>query len=311
MVTARRRRRQTGSAQVLSISVLVGVLAIALGTVTVVSLYLNRVSATVEEMGRTAPLRGYEGRPQKAPHPAGATAPIDYLVLVAGEDDTLLSVHLVRLSGSRRHLTMIGIPSDILVPYEPGHSQQPLAEFYADGSDAVVKQVELMFGVPTDHQITVGLDALSELAQALGGLDGIPGLDGTTDGGALLRHVAAAGDGPGRVERASQVAQAMIQRLGMFDAMTNPGQFDALLTALARCTHVDSNLTVAEFEATLMESSVRADEIGSVTLATIVGDQGRMAVPSHLAKLRKAMDADTLAELAAPIAPSGRPTPTR
>ncbi|MDQ7992945.1 MAG: LCP family protein [Propionicimonas sp.] len=311
MVPAARQRRETHSGQVLSISVLVGVLAIALGTVTVVSLYLDRVSSTVESMARTEPVAGYEGRPEKALPREGSAAPVDYVVMVAGPDDTLLSVHLVRLSGSRQDLTMIGIPSDLLVPYDPGQPQQTLAEFYRQGDDAVVKQVELLFGVPTDHQIKVGLDGLSEVVEALGGVDGVPGAGKATDGGDLLRYVAAAGDGPGRVDRVSEVAQALIQRLGMVHAMTNPGQFDTVLKALENCTLVDSNLTVSEFESTLMESSVRADEIGSVTLATIVSGDGRMAVPSHLAKLRKAMGADTLAELAEPIAPSASPTPTR
>jgi len=302
------QRRQAHSGQVLSISVLVGVLAVALGTVTVVSIYLNRVSSTLESMARTEPLAGYAGRPEKVLPQEGGLAPIDYLVMVAGEDDTLLSVHLVRLSGSRQDLTMIGIPSDLLVPYEPGSPQQTLADVYRQGGDAVARQIELLFGVPTDHQIKVGLDGLSEVVEALGGLDGVPGVDSDPDGRDLLRYVAAAGDGPERVDRAAQIAQAITHRLGMVYAVTNPVEFDAVLKALERCTLVDSNLTVDEFEATLMESSVRADEMGSVTLATIVTADGRMAVPHHLAKLRKAMDADTLAALATPILPSAAPS---
>jgi len=302
------QRRQAHSGQVLSISVLVGVLAVALGTVTVVSIYLNRVSSTVESMARTEPLAGYAGRPEKAVPQEGVLAPIDYLVMVAGEDDTLLSVHLVRLSGSRQDLTMIGIPADLLVPYEPATPQQTLADFYRQGHDAVARQVEMLFGVPTDHQIRVGLDGLSEVVDALGGLDGVPGVAQDPDGRDLLRYVAAAGNGPARVERASQVAQAILHRLGMLSAVTNPVEFDAVLKALENCTLVDSNLTVEEFEATLMESGVRADEMGAVTLKTITTGDGRMAVPHHLAKLRKAMDADTLAALATPISPSQAPS---
>ena len=43
-------RRRSRSGNVLSICVLAGVLVVAFGTVTVVSLYLSRVSATVESM---------------------------------------------------------------------------------------------------------------------------------------------------------------------------------------------------------------------------------------------------------------------
>ena len=63
-------------------------------------------------------------------------------------------------------------------------------------------------------------------------------------------------------------------------------------------------LSVEEFEGTLLESSVRADEIGAVTLATTVSEPGRRAVPNHLAKLRKALQADTIADLGEPIAAS-------
>ena len=69
-------RRRSRSGNVLSICVLAGVLVVAFGTVTVVSLYLSRVSATVESMARSEPLGGYEGRPEKAvPARAAANTP--------------------------------------------------------------------------------------------------------------------------------------------------------------------------------------------------------------------------------------------
>jgi hypothetical protein len=106
------------------------------------------------------------------------------------------------------------------------------------------------------------------------------------------------------VERVSEVVRATIQQLGMLHAMTNPGQFDRVLRALEECTLVDSDLSVDEFEGTLLESTVRADEIGAVTLATTVSEPGRRAVPNHLAKLRKALQEDTIAALGEPIAAS-------
>ena len=90
----------------------------------------------------------------------------------------------------------------------------------------------------------------------------------------------------------------------MLHAMTNPGQFDRVLRALEECTLVDSDLSVDEVAGTLLESTVRADEIGAVTLATTVSEPGRRAVPNHLAKLRKALQEDTIAALGEPIAAS-------
>lgn len=297
-----RRRSRSGNA--VSIGVLATVLVVAFGTVTAVSLYLSRVSSTVESMARAEPVGGYEGRPQKASaeipteHPA-----LDFLVLVTDERDQLLSAHVAHLSASRRDLTIVGLPSDLLVPYGAGQTQRTLASYYAHGSGALVQQVELLLGVPTDHQVRIGLDGFSGVVDAVGGLDG---LDGQADGRDLLRYVAEAEDGPTRVARVSEVVRATLQQLGMVHAVTNPGQFDRVLRALEECVLVDSDLTVAEFESTLLESSVRADEIGAVTLATTVSEPGRRAVPNHLAKLRKALRDDTVATLAQPI---GAPRP--
>lgn len=293
-------RRRSRSGNVLSISVLTVVLAVALGTVTVVSLYLSRVSATVESMARGEPVGGYEGRPQKASTEAAESPALDLLVLVTDERDQLLSAHVAHLSASRRDLTIVGLPYDLLVPYGPGQQQRTLAAFYADGAGDLAQQVELLLGVPTDHQVRIGLEGFSGVVEALGGLEG---LDGHADDGYdLLRYVSDTEDGPTRVARVSEIVRATMEQLGMVQAVTNPTQFDKVLRALEECVLVDSDLSVSAFEATLLESSVRADEIGSVTLATTVSEPGRRAVPHHLAKLRKALRNDTVASLGEPIA---------
>lgn len=294
-------RRHSPTGNTLSISLLAVVLVVAFGTVTAVSLYLSRVSATVESMARAEPVGGYEGRPQKASADLATENPaLDFLVLVTDERGQLLSAHVAHLSGSRRDLTIVGLPSDLLVPYGAGQPQRTLAEYYADGSGALVQQVELLLGVPTDHQVRIGLEGFSGVVDALGGLDELDGH--AADGRELLDYVADAEDGPTRVARVSEIVRATMQQLGMVHAVTNPGQFDRVLRALEECTLVDSDLTVAEFESTLLEAGVRADEIGAVTLATTVSEPGRRAVPNHLAKLRKALRDDTVAALAEPIA---------
>lgn len=253
-------------------------------------------------MARAEPVAGYEGRPAKAVVPSAATPALDLLVLVTDENDQLLSAHVAHLSASRRDLTILGLPSDLLVPYGPGQPQQTLAAYYDEGSGALAQQVELLLGVPTDHQVRIGLHGFSGVVDALGGLDGLD--ERAASGQEVLRYVADAPDGPTRVERVSEVVRATIQQLGMLHAMTNPGQFDRVLRALEECTLVDSDLSVDEFEGTLLESTVRADEIGAVTLATTVSEPGRRAVPNHLAKLRKALQEDTIAALGEPIAAS-------
>ena len=137
----RSHRRRSRSGNVLSIFVLAGVLVVAFGTVTAVSLYLSRVGTTVESMARAEPVGGYEGRPAKVSAAADGVA-LDYLVMVTDEHDQLLSAHVAHLSASRRDLTIVGLPSDLLVPYGPGQPQQTLAEVYAAGPDALAQQVE-------------------------------------------------------------------------------------------------------------------------------------------------------------------------
>ncbi len=297
------QRRHSRSGNTVSISVLAAVLVVAFGTVTVVSLYLSRVSSTVESMARAQPVGGYEGRPKKAAaEDRDGNLALDFLVMGTDENDQLLSAHVAHLSASRRDLTIVGLPSDLLVPYGPGQSQRTLAEYYADGVDAFAQQVELLLEVPTDHQARVGLEGFSGVVDALGGLDGLA--EPADDGRELLHYVSEAEDGPTRVQRVSEIVRATMQQLGMLHAVTNPGQFDRVLSALEACTLVDSDLTVSEFETTLLESSVRADEIGAVMLDTRVADAGRKAVPNSLAKLRKALREDTVPTLGEPIAAS-------
>ena len=311
MVPATRPGRNRRSGQVLPIVILVGVLGVALSAVSIVSLYLGKVGSSVESMARAEPISGYEGRPEKAIG-TGEKPPQDYLVLVTDEDDVLLSAHVVHLSGSRQQLTMIGLPVDLLVPYGPGQPQRSLAEAYQVGDEAVVQEVELLLGVRTDHQVRLGLDGFSGVVDAIGGFGDGELAEHADDGRALLGYVADAPDGPQRVERVSEVVRGTLERLDVVQAVTNPRQFDRVLRALEECTLVDSDLTVAAFEETLMESSVRVDEIASITLETTVSDAGRRAVPNHLAKLRKALQKDDFEGLAEPMAASaGTPTPHR
>ena len=83
----------------------------------------------------------------------------------------------------------------------------------------------------------------------------------------------------------------------MTHAMINPPRFDAVLRALEHCTQIDSQLTSDELEATVMETSVRAEDIGEYLLPTVPVKDGRTAVPRGLVALRKALAADSLSTL--------------
>lgn len=291
--SAHQRSRRARAGQLLPLSVLVGVLVVAMGTVTAVSVYLGRLSSTVGSMAKAAPLESYEGRPDK---PAGqGTAPVDFLLLVSDSDRNLLSVHLVNLSGSRQDLTLVGLPSDLLVAGGPREPYRTLAELYRGDVHEVARRVELLLGVRTDHQVQLGVEGFSTVVDALGGLEQMAAApaEAGPDG-----YVASAPDAPTRAERVAELVRGTMVKLGMVDAMSNPGQFDNVLRALENCTLVDSNLTADELEATLMESSVRSEEIRSYLLPSVDDGSGRTAVPQDLAALREALAADRVAELA-------------
>ena len=294
--SARQRSRRARAGQLLPICVLAGVLIVAMGTVTAVTVYLGRLSSTVDSMAKAAPLESYEGRPDK-PLGQDATAPVDFLLLVSDSDHRLLSVHLVNLSGSRQELTLVGLPSDLLVASGPRKPLRTLADLYRQDAHELARHVELLLGVRTDHQVQLAVEGFSTVVDALGGLeqmaaapaDGHAGPDG---------YLASAPDAPARAERVAQLVRGTMVRLGMVDAMSNPVQFDNVLRALEHCTLVDSNLTTAELEATLMESSVRSEEMRSYVLPSVEGKAGRTAVPADLAALREALAADQVASLA-------------
>ena len=288
-------RQRSSRSQLLPICVLAGVLVIALGTVTVVSVYLGRVSSTVGSMAKADPLGAYHGRPAKTPGPDGPP-PVDFLVLVADQDHTLLSAHLVNLSGSRQQLTLVGLPADLLVSSDPRRPHRTLADLYRDGLHPVAREVELLLGVRTDHQVQIGVEGFSSVVDALGGLELMTAAP--ADPAGPRGYLASAPDGPARAERVSPLLHGTMVRLGMGDAVINPYQFDRVLRALEHCILVDSDLTTAALETTLMESSVRSDEIGTYLLPTVEGRDGRTALPEALVELRGALASDAVAALA-------------
>lgn len=295
-------RRQPGASKghLLSITVLTGVIVMALGAVTAVSVYLNRLGSSVEAMAQAVPLADYSGRPHKRPQSDGM--PLDYLVMVTDGTGGLASVHLVHLSASRDRLTLVGVPSDLAV------GSHRLAQLYARDPSRAAQQVELLLQTRTDHQARLELERVTSVVDALGGLS-LPAAhpagaasDGRVSGRQVVDFVEAAAGGGERVDRVSDLVHGVLTRLGMTQAVANPYQFDNVLKALEECFVVDSSVTLTEFESILIESRVRADEIGTVTLRTAA--TGQVADPAALTALRAALAADDLSALSGPIAGS-------
>jgi hypothetical protein len=296
-------RAEAGSRKghVLSITVLVGVLVLALGSVTAVSVYLNRLNSAVEAMATGQPPLEYPGRPAKPV--VGGVSPLDFLVWVTDSDQKLLSVQLVHLSAGRDQLSVIGLSADLAA----GTDAEPLRRVYAGDPLLAGRQVEELLDVRIDHLARVGLDSFDTVVEALGGL-GLPAsaARGSADMGGVEGWVSAAPDATTRVERISGVVTETVTRLGMGQAMLNPMQFDRVLHAIEHCVVVDSAVRTDELESVLVETKVRADEVTVVTLPTsaLPGADARRADPTQLAALRAALAADAVSGFGKPAAQS-------
>lgn len=306
-----RRQPKARKGHLLSITVLTVVIVMALGAVSAVSVYLDRLGSSVEAMAQAAPLSDYAGRPEKRHQPNGV--PIDYLIMVTDGSGALASIHLVHLSASREKLTLVGVPSDLTLG---AHS---LADLYAQDPSSAAQQVELLLLTRTDHLARLDLNRVTSVVDALGGLS-LPdadakamagaAADGRASGRQVLDFVESARGGAERVDRVSDLVHGILTRLGMTQAVANPYQFNNVLKELEACFVVDSTVTLTEFESILIESRVRADEIGTVTLHASA--DGRLADPATLNALRRALAADDLSGVSGPIvtrAPSASSSP--
>ncbi|HRA75686.1 MAG TPA: hypothetical protein PLE12_05575 [Propionicimonas sp.] len=299
-------RAEAGSRKghALSITVLVGVLVLALGSVTAVSVYLNRLNSAVEAMATGQPPLDYPGRPGKPV--VNGVSPLDFLVWVTDSDQKLLSVQLVHLSAGRDQLGVIGLSADLAAGADDADAV-PLRRIYAEDPLLAGRQVEQLLDVRIDHLARVGLDSFDAVVEALGGL-GLPAsaARGSTDMGGVEGWVSAAPDATARVERISGVVTETVTRLGMGQAMLNPMQFDRVLHAIEHCVVIDSAVRPGELESVLVESKVRADEVTAVTLPTsaLPGADARRADPTQLAALRAALAADEVAGFGRPVAQS-------
>lgn len=276
-----------------SLGVLVGVLTLALGSVTAVSLYLNRLTSTLSAVATGEPMSDYEGRPTKGGGQDGARS-LDLLVWVVDDEAGLLSANLVHLSAARDQLLLVGLPSDLLV----GGSSLAVAR--SRDQQSAVREIELLLQLPVDHLATVELSAFGEVVDALGGLE-LPAATSTAsmvDGDQLGDYLADSPTPTAAVGRVHEVLRATMARLGMSHAVLNPVKFDRVLAAMENCVVVDSSVRVSDIEAILVDSTVRADEVKQITLTTSAG----VVDPEVVRQVRQALADDDLSGLSPVLA---------
>lgn len=288
----------------LAIGLLISAVVVSVGAVALLTVYMNRIGDAAEGLRRVDPLASYSGRPS-AVGVDGVVA-VNYLLMTTGADDDLDAVLIAHLSASRRNLTLIALPSDLLVDPVSGST---LAQSYAADPLVMAREVESLTQARMDHQVHLELTGFASVVDSLGGLD-VDG--GRLSGDDVVGHLTGVSDPTERSVRTANLLRAALARASMGSVITDPNRFDKILDALTPCLAVDAGLTADEIEATLVESRVHADEIVTWPLDTVRSGAGARAEPAELAALRTALASDDLAARAqARRAAQPAPAPTR
>jgi hypothetical protein len=282
----------------MAIVLLVGVVAVSVGGVTLLTIYLNRIGDTAAVMQKVEPLPSYEGRP--APVEIDGVEPVNYLLMTTKEDGTLESVLIAHLSASRRNLTLIALPPDLMASDGTGS----LAASYRADPLRTARALEALTGSRMDHQVHLDADLFGSVVDSLGGLE-VPG--GRLTGAQVVDYLA--GDPLARSERTADLLRAALARASMGSALTDPGSFDKVMNAIVPCVTVDAGLTADVIRDTMMESRVQADEIVTWPLSTMRTTQGAVANPTALDGLRAALASDTFAPANTIMRQAQLPTP--
>jgi len=267
----------------LAIGVLIGVVAISVGGAALLAVYLNRIGDAADGLERAEALGAYPGRPE--PVVVDGMNAVNYLLMARDSTGELEAVLIAHLSASRRDLTLVALPVDLL----PGTSQT-LAASYAVDPLRTARDVEQLTGARMDHQVHLGLDGFAGVVDILGGVD-LGG--GRLDGYQVRERIDAAPDDLTRSAWTADLLRATLARASMGVAITDPNRFDKVMDTLTPCLTVDAGLTGDEVRLTMVESRVKASEVLTWPLATVPGSIGEVADQVALARLRAALATDT------------------
>ena len=266
-----------------AVILLVGVVAASVGGVTLITVYLNRLGDAAAGLQRAESLSTYPGRP--APVSVDGVNAVNYLVMSTAGGGRLESVLVAHLSASRRDLTLVALPSDLLV------GPETLAEAFAADPLRMARAVETLTGARMDHQVHLDLDGFAGVVDTLGGID----LAGARlDGSGVLAHLAAAPDALTRSTRTADLLRAALGRAHLGVAITDPNRFDKVMDALTPCLVVDTDLTSNEIRSTMVESRVRAKDVVTWPLASGHVPSGATPDPEGLLALRTALAGDAV-----------------
>ena len=285
----------------MAIVLFVGVVAITVGGVAVLTTYLNRIGDAAEGLQRVEALGAYAGRPE--PVVIDGVEAVNYLLMTTDSGGQLQSVLIAHLSASRRNLTLIALPPDLL-PIDG--SGMTLAESYPLDPLRTARDVEALTGSRMDHQIHLDVDRFAVVVDTLGGLE-LAG--GRLTGPQVARYLAGTSDTLDRSERTAELLRVALARASMSSALTDPTRFDKVMDALTPCVIVDAGLTSDVIRDTMVESRVQAREIVTWPLLADATGEGAAAAPDSLRALRTALANDNFQVSALTGKHSQQPSP--
>lgn len=282
--------RKRGLIERATLVTLVGLSVLSVLGVATVSIYLNRISESTAGLTRARIMPGYAGRPD-AVVGANGNAAVNYLIMVSS-DGTLNAVVVANLSASRRNLTLITVPADLLNNATNG---QTLATTYAVDPAITSRTMEGLTDARMDHQILLDWDRFGAVVDAMGGVS----LGGNELTGAeAVALVAEAPDAQTAADNCGAVLRAALLAADDYSNLMNPSKMNQMIAALSDAVTLDSTLTNQVIKNTVVESSVHLAETQLWPVKTDPSLTGAGATPdtAALSALQSALDTPNLAE---------------
>ncbi len=214
-----------------------------------------------------------EARPAPAtPTEEAADEPVTFLLVGTDSRGTTAegiaeggrsdAVMIARFSGDRQHAQLVSIPRDSWVDV-PGHGMGKINSAYAlGGPPLLVQTVEQVTGVRIDHYVAIDFEGITEVTDALGGVDvvvaettswgpytftaGVNHLDGDRARWYLGQRYGLTGGDFDRVRRQQQFMEAVFTQLSLSGVLADPGRLDAALLAVTSAVAVDDTLGDAD-----------------------------------------------------------------
>lgn len=267
---------------------LVGLSVLSVLGVATVTVYLNRLSESTADLPRARIMSDYAGRPESVIGSNGNPS-VNYLIM-ASSADGLDAVVVANLSSSRRSLTLITVPADVLAT---SVGTQTVAAGFALDPAITVRTMEGLTDARMDHQILIDLDQFAAVIDAIGGISiG----DTQLTGAQAVALVTQAPDSQTAAVNCGSVIRASLVTADDYSNLVNPSKLNHMIDTLGQSVILDSTLTNQVIRNTVVDSSVHPVETQVWPVKTEPSAKGTLPEEAALTSLRSALDSPNLAD---------------